>query len=94
MVGPVGYVLNQDAFQQGTFLAPVQAIITAADPVLSITLGIVWLDVRVRSSPAAIAGEVTSLLLMIVGIVITSQNAPQVTGPAEATPIGQRPAPQ
>ena len=90
MVGPVGYVLNQDAFQQGTFLAPVQAIITAADPVLSITLGIVWLDVRVRSSPAAIAGEVTSLLLMIVGIVITSQNAPQVTGP-EATPIGQRP---
>jgi hypothetical protein len=54
----------------------------------------VWLDVRVRSSPAAIAGEVASLLLMIIGIVITSQNAPQVTGPAEATPIGQQPAPQ
>jgi hypothetical protein len=94
VVGPVGYLLNQDAFQQGTFLAPVQAIITAADPVLSVALGIVWLDVRVRSSPAAIAGEVASLLLMIIGIVITSQNAPQVTGPAEATPIGQQPAPQ
>jgi hypothetical protein len=63
---------------------------TAADPVLSIALGIVWLDVRVRSSPAAIAGEVASLLLMIVGIVITSQHAPQVTGPAEAMPIGQQ----
>jgi hypothetical protein len=94
VVGPVGYVLNQDAFQQGTFLAPVQAIITAADPVLSIALGIVWLDVRVRSSPAAIAGEVGSLLLMIIGIVITSQNAPQVTGPAEATPTGPQPAPR
>ena len=94
VVGPVGYLLNQDAFQQGTFLAPVQAIITAADPVLSIALGIVWLDVRVRSSPAAIAGEVASLLLMIIGIVITSQSSPQVTGPAEATPTGQQPAPQ
>jgi hypothetical protein len=94
VVGPVGYLLNQDAFQQGTFLAPVQAIITAADPVLSIALGIVWLDVRVRSNPAAIAGEVASLLLMIVGIVITSESSPQVTGPVEATPIGQQPAPQ
>jgi hypothetical protein len=94
VVGPVGYLLNQDAFQQGTFLAPVQAISTAADPVLSLALGIVWLDVRVRSSPAAIAGEVASLLLMIVGIVITSESSPQVTGPAEATPIGQQPAPR
>jgi Domain of unknown function (DUF1707) len=30
-----GYILNQDAFQQGTLLAPVQAIISAADPVIS-----------------------------------------------------------
>ena len=36
----------------------------------------------------------TSLLLMIVGIVITSESSPQVTGPAEATPIGPQPAPQ
>lgn len=94
VVGPVGYLLNQDAFQQGTFLAPVQAIITAADPVLSVALGIVWLDVRVRSSPAAIAGEVASLVVMIIGIVITSQHSPQATGPAEATPTGPQPAPQ
>jgi hypothetical protein len=94
VVGPAGYVLNQDAFQQGTFLAPVQAIITAADPVLSIALGIVWLDVRVHGGPAAIAGEVASLVLMIIGIVITSQNSPQVSGPAEAMPTGQQPAPR
>ncbi len=88
VVGPVGYLLNQDAFQQGTFLAPVQAIITAADPVISIALGIVWLDVIVRSSPAAIAGEVLSVLVMIAGIVITAQHAPQVMGqsPQAAAP--------
>jgi glucose uptake protein GlcU len=72
VVGPAGYILNQDAFQQGTLLAPVQAIITAADPVISIALGVGWLDVRLRSSPADVAGEVLSFLLLIVGIVMTA----------------------
>lgn len=82
VVGPVGYLLNQDAFQEGTFLAPVQAIITAADPVISIALSVAWLHVRLRSSPAAIAGEIVSLLVMITGIVITARHAPQVAGHA------------
>jgi hypothetical protein len=54
VVGPAGFVPSQDAFQQGTFLAPVQAIMTSADPVISIALGIAWLNVRLRSSPADI----------------------------------------
>ena len=74
--------LNQDAFQQGKFLAPVQAIITSADPVISIVLGILWLNVRLRSSPADIAGVVVSLLLMITGIVLTANDAPAAAGPA------------
>jgi hypothetical protein len=72
VVGPAGYILNQDAFQQGTLLAPVQAIITASDPVISIVLGIGWLNVRLRGGPAAITGEVVSLLLMITGIVMVA----------------------
>jgi hypothetical protein len=73
VVGPAGFILNQDAFQQGTYLAPVQAIITATDPVLSIALGILWLDVRLRGGPAATAGVVVSLLVMTTGIVLTAQ---------------------
>jgi uncharacterized membrane protein len=86
VVGPAGFVLNQDAFQQGTYLAPVQAIITSTDPVVSVALGVLWLDVRLRSSPAAIVGEVVSFLVMIVGIVITARHSPQAKGRAEATP--------
>ncbi len=82
VVGPVGFLLNQDAFQQGRFLAPVQAVITAADPVISIARGIAWLSVRLRSGPADIAGEVVSVLLMITGIAITANNAPLLAGPA------------
>jgi hypothetical protein len=82
VVGPAGFVLNQDAFQQGRFLAPVQAVITSADPVISIVLGILWLNVRLRGSPADIAGVVASLLLMITGIVFTANDAPVAAGPA------------
>ena len=85
VVGPVGFILNQDAFQQGTFLAPVQAIITTADPVISIGLGVLWLGVVLRGGPADIFGEVASLLLMTAGIIITARVAPQVAGhPATA----------
>jgi hypothetical protein len=72
IAGLAGFVLNQDAFQQGTSLAPVQAIITAAEPVISIALGMLWLNVRLRGSPAAIGGEVVAILLMITGIYITA----------------------
>jgi hypothetical protein len=80
VVGPVGFLLNQDAFQQGTLLAPVQAIITTADPVISIALGVLWLHVRLRSGPAATLGVVASLLVMTAGIVIIARSSPQVAG--------------
>jgi hypothetical protein len=88
VVGPAGFLLNQDAFQQGRFLTPVQAIITTADPVLSIALGILWLNVQLHSSPADIAGLVVSLLLMITGIVITANYAPLAAGSASAASSG------
>ncbi len=92
VVGPLGFLLNQDAFQQGTFLAPVQAIITSTDPVISIALGIVWLNVTVRDSPAAIAGQVVALLVMVVGIVVTAQHAPQTMEHPNAEPAAQQQA--
>ncbi|MGH3149301.1 MAG: DMT family transporter [Streptosporangiaceae bacterium] len=89
VVGPAGFILNQDAFQQGRLLAPVQAVITTADPVISVGLGVLWLGVRLRSSPADIFGEITSLLLMVAGIAITAHHAPQVTGRATAMRTGR-----
>lgn len=80
VVGPAGYILNQNAFQQGRFLAPVQAIITTTDPVISIALGLLWLGVRLRSSPADIFGEITLLLLMITGIIATATMLPRSQG--------------
>jgi drug/metabolite transporter (DMT)-like permease len=77
VAGPVGFVLNQDAFQSGTFIAPVMAIITASDPLISIALAYALLNEKVSSSPAAIAGEIICLILMTVGIVLIARHSPQ-----------------
>lgn len=92
VVGPAGFILNQNAFQEGRFLPPVQAIITTADPIISVGLGIAWLGVHLRSGPANVVGEVASLVVMTVGIVVTAYYAPQVSAharpPAKAGPAG------
>jgi hypothetical protein len=93
VVGPAGYILNQDAFQQGRFLSPVQAIITTADPVISIGLGVLWLGVQLRNGPADVAGETVSLLLMVTGIVITARYAPQVAAGRAPAGGGEGPPP-
>jgi hypothetical protein len=90
VVGPLGFIFNQDALQAGTFLAPVQAIITTTDPVISIALGVLWLGVVLRSSPVAIFGQVASLLLMTVGIIITARVAPQAMEGAPAEPADEQ----
>jgi drug/metabolite transporter (DMT)-like permease len=78
VVGPVGFVLSQDAFQQGTLLAPVLSIITACDPLISIALASLWLDEKLNGTPAGIAGEAIALALMIIGIVVMAHHSPQV----------------
>jgi drug/metabolite transporter (DMT)-like permease len=91
VTGPLGYLFNQYALQQGKSLAPVQSIITSADPIISIALSILWLNVVLHDSPAAIFGEVASLVLMVAGIVVTAHNSPHVTRRAEQTPAPRQP---
>jgi drug/metabolite transporter (DMT)-like permease len=76
VVGPLGFLLNENAFQQGTLIAPVLSIITVCDPLISIALAYLWLNEKLSSTPAAIAGEIASLLLMITGIAVVAHRAP------------------
>jgi drug/metabolite transporter (DMT)-like permease len=78
VVGPLGFLLNENAFQQGTLIAPVLAIITVCDPVISIALAALWLNEKLSGTLAGIAGEIIALLVMVAGIYITAHRAPQV----------------
>ena len=78
VAGPMGFLLNENAFQQGTLISPVLAIITVCDPIISIALAALWLNETLSSSPAGIAGEVISLTIMVTGIVVVAHRAPHI----------------
>jgi len=93
VVAPVGFILNENAFQQGRRLAPVMAIIIATDPLVSIALAALLLHETLNSSPASIAGQVLLLALMTTGIVIIAHHSPQVvrTNEKAASPAAAPP---
>ena len=78
VVGPLGFLLNENAFQKGTLIAPVLAIITVCDPIISIGLGVAFLHETLNSSAGGIAGEIISLALMVTGVIVTAHRAPHV----------------
>jgi drug/metabolite transporter (DMT)-like permease len=83
-VGPVGFLLNQEAFQAGTLISPVLAVITTVDPLVSIGIAVLWLDESFANSPADIVIEVVALAVMTAGIIMLAHRAPVVAGQRKA----------
>ena len=51
IVEPIGFLLNQNAFQAGLLISPVLAIHTTADPLVSIGIAHFWLKESMASTP-------------------------------------------
>jgi hypothetical protein len=99
IIGAIGFVLNQNAFQAGDLLAPVLAIITITDTIGAIGLAWLFLDEKLASGPAEIAGEAASLLVMTAGIVVLAHRSPQAArrqdqAPRPADPTASEPGAQ
>lgn len=75
---PLGFLLNQNAFQESSLIAPVLAIRTVTDPLVAIGIGLVWLDERIATGPAAIAAEVSGLVIMSAGVVALAYRSPHL----------------
>ena len=78
VVGPVGFLLNMEAFQAGTLIAPALAVITTVTALVSIGIGYLWLNENVASGPADVVTEVASLGAMTAGIAMLAHRAPAV----------------
>jgi hypothetical protein len=79
LVGPAGFLLNQNAFQAGILISPVLAVITTADPLISIGIAHFWLKEEVARAPLDLVAEVISLAIMAGGIVALARRAPRVS---------------
>lgn len=78
VVGPLGFLLSQNTYQAGRFVAPALAVITVLDPLVGIGIGVLWLGETLQATPASIGGQVVALAIMAGGIVILARRAPQV----------------
>ncbi len=78
VVGPLGFLLNQSAYQAGVLVSPVLSVITAADPIVSVLLAHLVLHESLAGGAVNITMEVVAFAVMIVGIVTLAHRAPQV----------------
>ncbi|MGH7921799.1 MAG: DMT family transporter [Candidatus Dormibacteraceae bacterium] len=89
VLGPAGFLMTQHAYRAHPELAPAQAVITLTDPLVGITIGILWLHEAIQASPPAIAGEVLGLIGLAGGVWLLAHHAAGDTKAAQ----GNRPPP-
>jgi hypothetical protein len=85
VIGPLGFLLNQSAYQAGVMVSPVLSVITAADPIVSIAIAHQVLHESLAGGALNITMEVVAFVVMIVGIVTLAHRAPLVAPQQGAT---------
>lgn len=84
IVGPLGFLLSQNTFQQGKLMAPAVAVITSVDPVVGVLIGVGWLGERLDTNPAMMAGECLAAVVVIAGIVLITARGTRLLHRLEA----------
>lgn len=80
VLGPGGFWLTQHAYRAHRYLAPAQAVITLTDPLVGVTLGILWLHEYLRSGPLELAGEVLGLVVLALGVGLLAHHSASEAG--------------
>jgi drug/metabolite transporter (DMT)-like permease len=78
ILGPMGFLLNQNAYQADRKMAPALAIITVTDPLVGIGVGVLWLGENLQSGLGPIIGQVLALAGLVYGVALLAHGAPQV----------------
>jgi drug/metabolite transporter (DMT)-like permease len=84
VLGPLGFLLNQNAFREGELVSPPLAVITVTDPLVGIGIGVLWLGERIGGYPGAVVGEVLGLMAMALGVWLVAHRAPHLSATATA----------
>lgn len=84
VLGPAGVLLNQNTFQAGRLGSPALAIITTVDPLISIGVGLLWLDGSIGVGLGPLLGEIIALAVMASGIAVLATRAPHLSHVAES----------
>ncbi|HEY3505717.1 MAG TPA: DMT family transporter [Actinocatenispora sp.] len=86
VLGPLGVLLNQNTFQAGKLGSPALAIITTVDPLISIGVGLLWLDGTIAVGVGPVLGEIIALAVMAAGIAVLATRAPHLAPETQPVP--------
>lgn len=94
VIGPIGFLLSQNTFQQGRLIAPALAVITTVDPLVGVVIGVWWMGESVSTGAAVLSGELIAAVTMIAGIAMLSwrNSHPEPGQRAEPEPAPVNPA--
>ena len=84
VIGPIGFLLSQNTFQQGRMVSPAVAVITSVDPVVAVMIGVWWLGERLDTTPALLAGECLAAAVVIAGIALITMRGHRLLARADA----------
>lgn len=87
IIGPIGFLLSQNTFQQGRLVSPAVAVITSVDPVVAVMIGVWWLGERLETTPALLAGECAAAVVVIAGIALITVRGHRLLQRAEAAAV-------
>jgi drug/metabolite transporter (DMT)-like permease len=93
IIGPIGFLLSQNTFQQGRLVSPAVAVITSADPVVAVLVGVGWLGEQIDTSPARLAGAAIGAAVVVAGIALITARGSYLLhrlDEAEHLPAAQR----
>lgn len=75
LIGPIGFLLSQNTFQQGLLVSPALAVITTTDPLVGVAIGVAWMGETAAGSATVLTGELISALVIVVGIGILARRS-------------------
>jgi hypothetical protein len=82
IVGPIGFLLSQNTFQQGRMISPALAVITTSDPLIGVAIGIGWMGESAATGAGVLAGELAAAAVIVAGIVVLSHRSSHLVAPA------------
>jgi hypothetical protein len=75
VIGPVGFLLSQNTFQQGRMISPALAVITTVDPLVGVAIGVWWMGESAADGAAVLAGELLAAVVIVIGIGVLARRA-------------------
>ena len=79
VLGPLGVLLSQNAYQAGRIGALALTVITVTDPLVSIAVGLLWLGETIHAGPLRLSGEVAALAGLTVGVAVLAGQVPHLS---------------